>query len=180
VGVLVAGMPPALDLAAIGVRWKVVAAAAVAVMAVAAFLVVAKRRGRGAGMAGQLLGEVRARLGAIAFAFGITTVVQSAFVMSNVWMAGALGVQVGLAPWFIAWPLSKLISILPISLGGIGVREAALVSLLAPYGAASANVLASGLLWQGVLISSGLLGLGVGALLGPARAAVSSSPVSPS
>jgi len=172
IGVLVAGMPPALDQAAIGIRWPVVAVAVLAAIAVAAVVVIKRRRGGGAGMAGDLLAELRARSGAIVTAFAVTTVVQSAFVLSNVWMAGALGLDVGLAPWFIAWPLSKIISILPISLGGLGVREAALVSLLAPYGAPAAIVFASGLLWQGVLVTSGLLGLAVGAVLGPARSPV--------
>ncbi len=176
-GVLVAGMPPALDGAAIGVRWPILIAAGLAVGGVAAYLLVARRRGSGAGLASGLLGEVRARGAAIAIAFAVTTLVQSAFVLSNVWMAGALGLDIGIAPWFMAWPLSKIISILPISLGGIGVREAALVSLLGPYGAPSAVVFASGLLWQGVLITSGLLGLAVGAALGPARSSVPSAPV---
>ena len=60
-----------------------------------------------------------------------------------------VGVTTGLAAWFVAWPLSKLIAVLPISLGGIGVREAALVSLLAPYGAPREAVLASGILVAG-------------------------------
>jgi uncharacterized membrane protein YbhN (UPF0104 family) len=88
-----------------------------------------------------------------------------------------LGLDIGLAPWFVAWPLSKIIAILPISLGGIGVREAALVSLLAPFGAPSALVFASGLLWQGVLMASGLLGLAVGSLFGAAPLPAPPSPV---
>ena len=76
-----------------------------------------------------------------------------------------VGVTTALAAWFVAWPLSKLIAVLPISLGGIGVREAALVSLLAPYGAPREAVLASGILWQAVLIVTGLAGLVVTQLL---------------
>jgi uncharacterized membrane protein YbhN (UPF0104 family) len=105
----------------------------------------------------------------LAGAVAISFVVQSAFVMTNVWLARQVGVTTGLAPWFVAWPLSKLIAILPISLGGIGVREAALVSLLAPYGAPREAVLASGILWQAVLIVTGLAGLIVTQLL-PRRA----------
>ena len=176
-GVIVAGVPPALDTTAIGVRWPLAAAAGVALCGVAAFLLLRRRRGGGAGLAGDLVAEVRTHGGAIAAAFGVTALVQSAFVLSNMWMAGALGLAVGIAPWFIAWPLSKLVAVLPISLGGIGVREAALVSLLAPYGAPSSIVFASGLLWQGVLIASGLLGLAVGAALGPAARPATSTPV---
>ena len=38
--------------------------------------------------------------------------------MTNVWLARQVGVTTALAAWFVAWPLSKLIAILPISLGG--------------------------------------------------------------
>jgi uncharacterized membrane protein YbhN (UPF0104 family) len=102
---------------------------------------------------------VRDRRGSLAMAAAISVGVQSAFVMTNVWLASEAGVRVGLAPWFVAWPASKLIAILPISLGGLGVREAALVWLLVPYGAPAEAVLATGILWQAVLIVSGLTGL---------------------
>lgn len=179
VGALAAGVPPALREVHIGVRWPFIAAGVVGVVVVVAGgLVVARRRGTGAGGLLQgLAAEIRPRLGALAAASLVTATVQSAFVLTNVWMADDLGLAIGTAPWFVAWPLSKLISILPISLGGIGVREAALVSLLAPYGASSALVFASGLLWQGVLITSGLVGLGLGSVLGT-PAPVTSSPVS--
>jgi len=38
-----------------------------------------------------------------------------------------------------------------------GVREAALVVLLAPFGAPAALVLATGIVWEGVFITVGLL-----------------------
>jgi uncharacterized membrane protein YbhN (UPF0104 family) len=44
-------------------------------------------------------------------------------------------------------------------MGGLGVREAALVSLMAPYGAAREAVLASGLLWQASVVVAALGGL---------------------
>ena len=107
----------------------------------------------------QAVAHVRERRAAIGGAVVMSLAVQSAFVMTNVWLARQVGVSTGIAAWFVAWPLSKLIAILPISLGGIGVREAALVSLLAPFGAPREAVLASGILWQAVLAVSGLIGL---------------------
>jgi uncharacterized membrane protein YbhN (UPF0104 family) len=103
--------------------------------------------------------EMTTRGAAIGGAMVISLVVQSAFVMTNVWLARQVGVTTGLAAWFVAWPLSKLIAILPFSLGGIGVREAALVSLMALYGAPQEAVLASGILWQAILLITGLVGL---------------------
>lgn len=180
-GALVAGVPPALSSANIGVRWPLISAGAGALALGAGLLVMLTRKKKAAGGAGvslrSLADDVRGRMGALAAAVIVTAVVQSAFVMTNVWMAADLGLDIGLAPWFVAWPLSKIIAILPISLGGIGVREAALVSLLAPFGAPSALVFASGLLWQGVLMASGLLGLAVGSLFGAAPLPAPPSPV---
>jgi hypothetical protein len=45
------------------------------------------------------------------------------------------------------------------------VREAALVALLAPFGAAGPLVLAAGLVWEGVVIAGGLVAGGVALLL---------------
>jgi uncharacterized membrane protein YbhN (UPF0104 family) len=57
--------------------------------------------------------------------------------------------------WLFAWPLAKLAAILPLTQGGIGVREAALVALLAPFGAPGPLVLAAGLVWEGIIIAGG-------------------------
>jgi uncharacterized membrane protein YbhN (UPF0104 family) len=105
--------------------------------------------------------ELPVRRSSLLVVLGISAGVQSLFVLTNVWLARQAGVEASLAAWFVAWPLSKLIAVLPISLGGLGVREAALVSLLAPYGADGTAVLASGLLWQAVLAVSGVTGLAV-------------------
>lgn len=175
-GALVAGVPPALSTANIGVRWPLIGAGVGALALGAAVVLLKRKKGGGVSLA-SLAGDIGGRSGAIAAAVAVTAVVQSAFVMTNVWMAADLGLDIGLAPWFVAWPLSKIIAILPISLGGIGVREAALVSLLAPFGAPSALVFVSGLLWQGVLMVSGLLGLAIGSLFGAAPLPAPSSPV---
>jgi uncharacterized membrane protein YbhN (UPF0104 family) len=159
-----AGMPPAI--AAVVEQaggWLVAVGAAIVV---SAFVVLRLMAGsRAALKVRELLAAAAARRMAIAMAVSISLAVQSAFVMTNVWLARQVGVSTGLAAWFVAWPLSKLVAVLPISLGGIGVREAALVSLLAPYGAPGDAVLASGILWQGVLIVTGVVGLAVTQLL---------------
>jgi uncharacterized membrane protein YbhN (UPF0104 family) len=96
---------------------------------------------------------------------GLSMTVQAGFVLANVILAEAAGVRVPLAAWYVAWPLSKLIAAIPISLGGIGVREASLAGFLAPFGASPPAVVASGLLWQTILLAGGLLGLLVTILL---------------
>jgi len=85
------------------------------------------------------------------------TAIQAAFLVLTEQLAEACGLSLPLRDWFFAWPLAKLAAVLPLTQGGIGVREAALVGLLSPFGAAPHLVLAAGLVWEAVVISGGLL-----------------------
>lgn len=38
----------------------------------------------------------------------------------------AIGLEVSTSAWLLAWPLAKIVALVPASLGGIGVREVAL------------------------------------------------------
>lgn len=153
-----AGMPPGVGHVIHGAgAW--LAAGVAGALLIAVILLRSRRFANIANHIAQASAMIGTRRSALAGAVLISLVVQSAFVMTNVWLARQVGVTTGLAAWFVAWPLSKLIAVLPISLGGIGVREAALVTLLAPYGAPREAVLASGILWQAVLIVTGVAGL---------------------
>src|SRR3984893_12943416 len=99
--------------------------------------------------------------------------IQSTFLILTARLAVACGLALPLRVWLFAWPLAKLAAVLPLTQGGIGVREAALVALLAPFGAASHLVLAAGLVWEGVIIAGGLVSGGVALLL---RRAAASQP----
>lgn len=85
------------------------------------------------------------------------TFIQTTFLVLTARLAGYCGLMLPLRAWLFAWPLAKLAAVLPLTQGGIGVREAALVALLAPFGAAGHLVLAAGLLWEGVIIAGGLI-----------------------
>jgi len=85
------------------------------------------------------------------------TFIQSAFLILTARLAVYCGLSLPLRVWFFAWPLAKLAAVLPLTQGGIGVREAALVALLAPFGAAGSLVLAAGLVWEGVILAGGLV-----------------------
>lgn len=100
--------------------------------------------------------------------------IQSALILLSVALAEPVGVHVPLAAWFFAWPLAKIIATLPISLGGLGVRESSLAALLVPFGASAAEVVAAGLAWQGILYLAGALGALV---LVASGGGVSASPV---
>lgn len=87
-----------------------------------------------------------------------STAIQAVFVSLAGWLATYTGVSVSPGPWIFAWSSAKLISILPISLGGLGVREASMAALLQPFGADAHTVIAASLLWQCVLWSAGVIG----------------------
>jgi glycosyltransferase 2 family protein len=85
------------------------------------------------------------------------TSIQAAFLMLTAQLAVYCGLALPLRTWLFAWPLAKLAAVLPLTQGGIGVREAALVALLTPFGAPGHLVLAAGLVWEGVVIAGGLI-----------------------
>jgi uncharacterized protein (TIRG00374 family) len=96
--------------------------------------------------------------GRLALCLAISMAVQCLFVGINIAFAEAAQVEAPTAAWFFAWTTAKLIAIAPISLGGLGVREASMAALLKPFGADPAEVVAIGLVWQSVLYVSGLIG----------------------
>lgn len=83
--------------------------------------------------------------------------VQSSFVLLTAVLAEACGLHLRLRVWFLAWPLAKLAALVPLSQGGLGVREAALAAVLVPFGAPPALTVAVGLVWQTVIYTGGLI-----------------------
>jgi len=100
----------------------------------------------------------------LVFGWLLGTSVQGTYIVLTALLAISCGLALPLRVWLFAWPLAKMAAVLPITQGGIGVREAALVLLLAPFGAPAARVLATGIVWEGVIIAGGLLA-GLTALL---------------
>ena len=96
--------------------------------------------------------------GLLLFTLALSAAIQSVLIYLSVKLAEPVGVQVPLAAWFLAWPLAKIIATLPISLGGLGVRECSLAALLVPFGAGAPEVVAAGLAWQGILYLAGAIG----------------------
>jgi uncharacterized protein (TIRG00374 family) len=91
------------------------------------------------------------------FGWLLGTSVQGTYVLLTALLGVSCGLRLPLRVWLFAWPLAKIAAVMPITQGGIGVREAALVVLLAPFGAPAAQVLATGIVWEGVIITAGLL-----------------------
>jgi uncharacterized membrane protein YbhN (UPF0104 family) len=82
---------------------------------------------------------------------------QLAFIALNIALAEACGLHLAFRVWLFAWPLAKLSAALPITQGGIGVREAALAALLLPFGASAALSVAAGIAWEAIVISGALV-----------------------
>ncbi len=84
--------------------------------------------------------------------------IQSWFVLLNAVLGNAIGISESPAVWLFVWPLAKIASLVPISLGGLAVREASLAALFLPFGVPAALSVVCSLLWQTVLIIGGLIG----------------------
>jgi uncharacterized membrane protein YbhN (UPF0104 family) len=87
----------------------------------------------------------------------LALLVQFTFVGLNYFLGNAMGIAVPFAVWLVAWPLAKIVALLPVSLGGLGVREVALAALLAPFAVPATMAVAQALVWQSVLFGFGLL-----------------------
>jgi len=115
----------------------------------------------------------RPRAAVAALTIGIVS--QLSFISLSVALAEACGLRLVFRAWLFAWPIAKLSAAIPVTQGGIGVREAALAGLLAPFGAPPALTVAAGLAWEAVVISGALIGgafaLAVGREMSRSRAA---------
>ncbi len=106
---------------------------------------------------------------ALATALTLSLLIQGGFVLLNVALGRSIGIDVDLSVWLIAWPAAKVAGLLPISLGGLAVREASLGALLLPFGVPMATGVAASLIWQTVLIGGGLIGGATWVLLRPSN-----------
>ncbi len=104
------------------------------------------------------------RPGTIATAFVLGVSLQTLLALLNAWLGRHCGIDISLTAWLFARPMAKISALLPVSQGGLGVREAALAVLLKPLGAPAAMSVAAGLVFQAVIFSGGLVG-GILALL---------------
>jgi uncharacterized protein (TIRG00374 family) len=153
-------------------RHVLLAAAAAAVLVLSVVLILRRPLLRGRSIRfRRRLAQIRRAIRSISrhphrllFGWLLGTSVQGTYILLTALLGISCGLALPLRVWLFAWPLAKMAAVLPITQGGIGVREAALVLLLAPFGAPAARVLATGIVWEGVIIAGGLLA-GLTALL---------------
>jgi uncharacterized membrane protein YbhN (UPF0104 family) len=111
----------------------------------------------------------RPQIVAVPLLIGVT--VQFALLLLTAWIGASNGFRVPMAAWLLAWPLAKLVAMLPITLAGLGARELALAALLAPFGAEPEVAFMVGLAWAVVLVGGSLLAGLVSKILGWREAA---------
>lgn len=95
---------------------------------------------------------------ALVAAFTLGVGLQTLLTVLNWWLGGVIGIEIPLYVWLFVWPLAKIAGLLPLTQNGIGVREAAQAVLFAPFGISAAKAVATGLVFEVVIISGGLLG----------------------
>lgn len=146
-------------------RWTPFVVLAVAVVLGIAAIVVLRKRWRPTGKAKKILIEVliafrrlKDRTPALAAGLAFSTALQFFLLLANRELGRSIGMTTDLGIWLFVWPLAKLVAMLPISIGGIGVREAAFLGLARPFGIVESMAVASSLAWQAVLLALGLLG----------------------
>ena len=92
--------------------------------------------------------------GAVLVAISLAFISQFVFIHLNIALAEACGLHLPFRVWLFAWPLAKLSAAIPITQGGIGVREAALAALLLPFGAPAVLSVAAGIAWEAIVIAA--------------------------
>jgi uncharacterized protein (TIRG00374 family) len=90
--------------------------------------------------------------------FLLAVFIQSSFVVLSAILGKSCNINLPLHVWFFAWPLAKLAAMIPISLGGLGVREMALAAFLGRFGVPLSSSVGLGLLWESVIVAGGIFG----------------------
>lgn len=114
--------------------------------------------GKFTGLLAEALERMSRRKLTILWCVLMSIAIQATFAVLNATLSASIGGPSSIAMWLFAWPLAKLIATLPISIGGLGVREASLSGLFAPFGVAAAPVVAASLMWQTIVTAAGLVG----------------------
>ena len=88
----------------------------------------------------------------------ISFFVQLNVIIHFVIIAYALRIDVPPMAMFIIIPLATLVMLLPVSINGVGVREAVMVFFFSLYGISSEPAIAFAWVWLGMLLAQGMVG----------------------
>ncbi len=104
------------------------------------------------------LDRFRHRPRAVFSVLGVALAYQLTIVLGAWLAARALGIELGWAPAMAFIPVMAVAQVLPLSVGGLGLREGTLVLVLGPLGVSAAQAVALGLLLYGMHMAVSLLG----------------------
>jgi len=104
------------------------------------------------------LGWSSGRWGSWWRAVGLSIIVQALATLQVILLGLALNLPVPWLGYFVVVPLVTLLTMLPITFNGIGVREGSLVLLLASYGVTEEQAITLGVGWFALSLSVGLVG----------------------
>jgi hypothetical protein len=91
----------------------------------------------------------------------LSALVQASSVLQVALIGAAINLDVPWPVYGVAAPMVSLLTLLPVSLNGMGVREAGMVLFLAPAGVSPGQAVTAAFLWFCTQTAAGLLGAGV-------------------
>jgi len=110
-----------------------------------------------AGMADKLR-PFGATPGVLERALAWSVAVQLLGMFTLAWVGMAMGLAVPVPAYFVAVAIISTLTMLPLSINGVGIREGGLTVLLAAHGVSSEDGITLGLLWFLVIVVAGLMG----------------------
>ena len=125
------------------------------------------------------LDRIRRRPGAAAQVIGASLIYQLAIVAAGLLAAHALGIQIGPTALLAFIPAVAIVQVLPVTIGGLGVREGAFALFLQPLGVSLHQAVALGLVMYAMHLVTSLLGAPSFALGNHYRSSPPPRPVTP-
>jgi len=100
--------------------------------------------------------------------FSLSLILQASVIGLHILVGEAMGFSLPLGYYFVFTPLVVAVSMIPVSLNGLGLREGAYVFFLQQAGVPMEAGMAFGLSWFSILFASGLIG-GIAWIVSPER-----------
>lgn len=104
------------------------------------------------------VGKLRERPQTVVGILGTAILYQVTVVISVYFAARALDISVPTAALFAFVPVVAIAQVVPLTVGGLGIREGLLVLFLGPFGVTETQAVALGLLWYAMVLVVSMLG----------------------
>jgi uncharacterized membrane protein YbhN (UPF0104 family) len=92
-------------------------------------------------------------------AFAISVTLQISIAVAQFILARGIGLRIPLSVLLVAVPIGNAVASVPMTINGLGLREASYLVILGAAGVARADAVALGLLWFAATMAGGLTGL---------------------